>query len=66
MNGTDYLVCEVDGWNPPPPECFSNRIPDPSTTSPPSDGNRVKPSVIIIAVAVSTVVLLGPKNYHSG
>ncbi|MCI4387648.1 hypothetical protein PGIGA_G00076700 [Pangasianodon gigas] len=66
MNGTGHLVCEVNGWNPPPPECISNRIPDPPTTSPPSDGNCVKPSVLIIAVAVSIVVLLGPKNYHSG
>ncbi|KAB5546546.1 hypothetical protein PHYPO_G00073360 [Pangasianodon hypophthalmus] len=66
MNGTGYLVCEVNGWNPPPPECISNRIPVPPTTSPPSDGNRVKPSVLIIAVAVSIVVLLGPKNFHSG
>ncbi|KAF4078625.1 hypothetical protein AMELA_G00201170 [Ameiurus melas] len=127
MNGTGHLVCEENGWNPPPPECLSqcvrpnvgenmvmnndsdqqtflngstvtfqcstgyrpvdssvprtitcvgtewthlelnctiDRIQDPITTSPPSDGNCVKPSIITIAAVVSIVVLLGPKNYH--
>ncbi|XP_060792623.1 sushi, von Willebrand factor type A, EGF and pentraxin domain-containing protein 1-like [Neoarius graeffei] len=59
MTGSDYLVCDVNGWNPPPPECILNKIP--STTSPPSDGNCVKPSAIMLAV-VSIVVLLGPKD----
>ncbi|KAK3518957.1 hypothetical protein QTP70_016216, partial [Hemibagrus guttatus] len=24
MKGSDYLTCEENGWNPPPPECHSN------------------------------------------
>ncbi|KAK3518959.1 hypothetical protein QTP70_016214 [Hemibagrus guttatus] len=36
MNGTGHIVCEENGWNPPPPECIVIRIPNPPTTAPPS------------------------------
>lgn len=26
MTGSGYLVCEVNGWNPPPPECICKII----------------------------------------
>ncbi|XP_060792622.1 zona pellucida sperm-binding protein 3 receptor-like [Neoarius graeffei] len=35
MTGSDYLVCDVNGWNPPPPECI------PQCERPFLEGNRV-------------------------